>query len=112
MKTITPLLIAITASFSINANADAFYNDPAIDDIFPIENVTLQEQEVTIIEDTGKQVWSTAYEQWVNPADFNSNAKLTLSRALQELENNPPAAGKQSSAVFIWDQTAGEYQLQ
>ena len=113
MKTITTLLIAATAAFSMSANADEYYNDPGIGDAFPMQNVVLQEQAVRAdIADTGKLVWSTPYEQWVNPADFNSTAKQTIANALQELEDNPPAAGKLSSAVFIWDETAGEYQLQ
>ena len=112
MKTITTLLIAVAASFSLNANADPLYGDPDIGDVFPMENITIQDQELTIVEDTGKQIWSVSYEQWVNPADFNSTAKQTLASVLQELENNPPAAGKSSSAVFIFDETAGEYQLQ
>ena len=113
MKTITILLIAAAAAFSMTANANELYNDPAIDDVFPMENVGIQEQAIRPdIADTGKQVWSISYEQWVNPADFNSTAKQTIASALQELENNPPAAGKRSSAVFIWDETADEYQLQ
>ena len=116
MKTITTLLIAATAAFSLNASAydsSELHNDPGIGDVFPMQSVAIQEQAIRAdIADTGKLVWSTSYEQWVNPADFNSTAKQTIASALQELENNPPAAGKRSNAVFIWDETADEFQLQ
>ncbi len=113
MKTITTLLIAAATAFSMTANADEYYNDPGIGDAFPMKNIVIQEQPIRAdVADTGKLVWSTPYEQWVNPADFNSSARQTLASALQELENNPPAAGKRSNAVFIWDETADEFQLQ
>ena len=111
MKTLTTLLIAVTASVSLNVNANELYNDPGIDDVFPMNAVTIQEQNVTFVEDTGQQVWSVEYEQWVNPADFNSTNKETLAGIEKELETNPPAAGKSSNSVFIWDEMAGEYQL-
>ena len=113
MKTITTLLITAAAAFSMNVNANELYNDPGMGDVFPMKNIVIQKQSIRAnVADTGKQVWSTPYEQWVNPADFNSTAKQTIASALQELENNPPAAGKRSSAVFIWDETADEFQLQ
>ena len=112
MKTITTLLIAIAASFTLNANADtSLYGDPGIGDVFPMNDVSYQSNEVTYVQDTGEQVWSVEYEQWVNPADFNSTAKLTVADILQELETNPPAAGgvRPSNGVFIYNETAGEY---
>lgn len=113
MKIITTLLLAATTALSMNVTASELHNDPGIGDVFPMENVVIQEQAIrTDIADTGRQVWSTSHEQWVNPADYNSIAKQSIASALQELENNPPAAGKRSSAVFIWDETADEYQLQ
>lgn len=112
MKTVTTLLIAATASFSLSASADTLYNDPGISDVFPMENIVFQTQERNLVKDTGQEVWSVEYEQWINPADFNSIAKQTVASALQELENNPPAAGKRANSTFTWDETAGEYQLQ
>lgn len=113
MKTITTLLITATAAFSLNVNANELYNDPGMGDVFPMQNIVIQKQEIRAdIADTRKQVWSTSYEQWVNPADFNSTAKQLVASALQALEDNPPAAGKRSSAVFMWDETADEFQLQ
>jgi len=115
MKTITTLLIAVAASFSLNANADSsIYDDPGIGDVFPMNDVSYQSNEVTYVQDTGEEVWSVEYEQWVNPADYNSTAKLTVADILQELETNPPAAGgvRPNNGVFIYNETAGEYQLQ
>ena len=116
MKTITTLLIAAAASFSLNVSADSgdLHNDPGIGDAFPMQDIVIKEQPIRAnIPDTGKQVWSTAYEQWVNPADFNSTAKQSIASALKELENNPPAAnGMSYDPVFIYNDTAGEYHLQ
>jgi hypothetical protein len=113
MKTITVLLVAVAASFSINANADNLYSDPGIGDVFPMNDVSYQANEVSYVKETGKEVWSIEYEEWVNPGDFNSTAKLTVADILQELETNPPAAGSiRSDSVFIWDEVADEYQLQ
>ena len=35
-----------------------------------------------------------------------------IAGALLELENNPPATGGYSKEVFIWSESAGDYQLQ
>ncbi|WP_198263913.1 hypothetical protein [sulfur-oxidizing endosymbiont of Gigantopelta aegis] len=114
MKTLATLLFAATAALSFNANADAVHGDPAIGDVFPVQNVTLQTQALNTVADTGEEVWSVAYEEYVNPADFNLNrsSTTTLASALQALDNNPPAAGSQAQSVFTWDETADEYQLQ
>jgi len=135
MKTITTLLIAVAASFSLNVSADSgdLHNDPGMGDVFPMENVVLKEQQRTpyevfsferttineqqrtpYIADTGKEVWSVEYEQWVNPADFNVTTKvITVADILRELETNPPASnGMSFDPVFKYDETAGEYQLQ
>lgn len=118
MKTLTTLLIAVAASFSLNANADtlnadSIYGDPGIGDVFPMNDVSYQSNEVTYVQDTGEEVWSVEYEQWVNPADFNSTAKQTVADVLYELETNPPAAGNiRPNGVFIYNENAGEYQLQ
>ena len=88
MKTITTLLIAVAASFSLNANADTLYGDPGIGDVFPMNDVSYQANEVTYVKDTGEEVWSVEYEQWINPADFNSTAKLTVADVLHGLETN------------------------
>lgn len=113
MKTLTTLLIAVTASFSLNANSDVLYNDPGIDDVFPIKTITLIEQKETTVKNSAEEVWSVEYEQWVNASDFYTRKNNIFSAIEQRLESNPPAAGKarESNSVFYWDDMAGEYQL-
>jgi co-chaperonin GroES (HSP10) len=114
MKTITTILTAVAVSFSLNVSAD-LYNDPGMGDVFPMENIQLKEQQRTpYIVDTGKQVYYEKYEEWINPADFNVTTEvITVADILRELETNPPASnGMSSDPVFIFDETAGEYQFQ
>ena len=110
MKTLTTLLLAAAASVSLNANASV-YGDPAMGDVFPMEAVTIQTQATHNVADTGKLVWSVAYEEYVNPADFNTTSTETLAGVLSTLESNPPAAGSANNSTFVWDATADEYQL-
>ncbi len=112
MKTMTTLLIAAATTFAINANAAPVHGDPGMGDVFPIQDIAIEPSDIKIVKDTGQQVWSVAYEEWVNPADFSSDARQTIASALRDLENNPPAAGGRNNEVFLWDETAGEYQLQ
>jgi len=117
MKTITTLLIAVAASFSLNVSADSgdLHNDPGIGDVFPMEDVVIKvQQRAPYIADTGKEVYYVEYEEWINPADFNVSTKLiTIADIIKELETNPPAAnGMKFDPVFKYDDTAGEYQLQ
>ena len=56
-------------------------------------------------------VWSTEYEQYVNPADFKQADIASIGDVNQYLGSNPTAAG-QSSETFIYNETAGEYHLQ
>ena len=57
-------------------------------------------------------VWSSEYEQYVNPADFKQADIASIGGVNQHLGRNPTAAGKNSSNVFIYNETAGEYHLQ
>jgi hypothetical protein len=115
MKTLTTLLFAasIAVSFNANAESDALYGDPSIGDIFPIAEVALQTQTPRYIANSGEEVWSVSYEEFVNPADFNMSSQQTVAGLMQAMENNPPAAGRQRAAsVFVWDEAADEFQLQ
>ena len=115
MKTLSTLIFAATTAFAVNANAgtDALHGDPAINDVFPIQETSIQPQSLNTVADTGKQVWSIEYEEYVNPADFNLIEQNSVASLIQKLENNPPAAGRtQADDTFKWDTTAGEYQLQ
>ncbi len=112
MKTLTTLLFAASAAFAVNANADAVHGDPGMGDVFPIQETSLQPQSLNTVADTGKLVWSVEYEEYVNPADFNLTAQNSVAGILQEMDNNPPAAGSSAQSIFKWDATAGEYQIQ
>ncbi len=58
-----------------------------------------------------KAVWSAEFEEYVNPADFKPDV-ANIGDVNQYMESNPTAAGKSSSNVFIYNETAGEYHLQ
>ena len=57
-------------------------------------------------------VWSTEYEQYVNPADFKQADIASIGDVNQYLGSNPTAAGQSSGETFIYNETAGEYHLQ
>ncbi len=57
-------------------------------------------------------VWSTEYEQYVNPTDFNQSEIANLGDLNQYLGSNPTAAGQSGGETFIYNETAGEYHLQ
>ncbi len=57
-------------------------------------------------------VWSTEYEQYVNPADFKQSEIANLGDVNQYLGSNPTAAGQSAGETFIYNETAGEYHLQ
>ena len=56
-------------------------------------------------------VWSSEYEEYVNPADFKQEV-ANMDDVNQYMTSNPTAAGKNNSTVFIYNETAGEYHLQ
>lgn len=58
-------------------------------------------------------VWSSEYEQYVNPADFKQAEMASIGDVNQYLGSNPAAAGKMKGReIFIYNETAGEYHLQ
>ncbi len=57
-------------------------------------------------------VWSYEYEQYVNPDDFKKTDIASAADINQYMGNNPTAARKSSSNVFIYNETVGEYHLQ
>ncbi|MCW8932377.1 MAG: hypothetical protein OQL19_19345 [Gammaproteobacteria bacterium] len=59
-----------------------------------------------------KAVWSTEFEQYVNPADFQQDIAST-DDVNQYMDSNPTAAGRtKGREVFIYNETVGEYHLQ
>ena len=123
MKTLNTLLtVALFASAAITAQADN-----------PISNLTYEESSNMFSEvntqlsthfstpevilsygdDANKNsVWSTEYEQYVNPADFQQANIASVEDVNRLMGDNPTAAGTSSHEVFIYNELAGEYQLQ
>ncbi|MCW8930256.1 MAG: hypothetical protein OQL19_08480 [Gammaproteobacteria bacterium] len=58
-----------------------------------------------------KAVWSSEFEQYVDPADFKQDV-AKIGDVNQYMENNPTAAGKKGREVFIYNEIVGEYHLQ
>ena len=68
---------------------------------------------VSYSDDANKNsVWSSEYEQYVNPADFKQAEIASIGDVNQYMGSNPTAAGTSSGNVFIYNETAGEYHLQ
>jgi len=58
-------------------------------------------------------VWSTEFEEYVNPSDYKSTDMASINDVNQLLENNPTAAGRaKGREVFVYNTTVGEYHLQ
>ncbi len=58
-------------------------------------------------------VWSTEYEQYVNPADHKQSEIAGIEDVNQYMGSNPTAAGRMKGReTFIYNETAGEYHLQ
>ena len=58
-------------------------------------------------------VWSTEYEQYVNPGDFQQAEIASIGDVNQYMGSNPTAAGRiKGRETFIYNETAGEYHLQ
>jgi hypothetical protein len=108
MKTLTTLIAVVATSFAINVNAGSVHNDPGIGDAFPIQDVTYQKSSGSA-SNPNEMVWNSNSEGYI----LNSTEQNTVASALRELQSNPPAAGRSNSReVFIYNDNAGEYQLQ
>ncbi|MCW8932136.1 MAG: hypothetical protein OQL19_18125 [Gammaproteobacteria bacterium] len=58
-------------------------------------------------------VWSTEYEQYVNPEDFKQADIASMGSVNEYIASNPTASGKlKGRETFIYNETAGEYHLQ
>ena len=56
-------------------------------------------------------VWSTEFEQYVNPGDFQQGEVANVEDVNSLMGDNPTAAGT-SRETFIYNELAGEYHLQ
>ncbi|MCU7833818.1 MAG: hypothetical protein KZQ83_01095 [gamma proteobacterium symbiont of Taylorina sp.] len=100
MKTLTTLIIATAASFSLNANA-IDVDTLSAGEIFPIQNTSIQEQMKTVSGNTDSLVYDIDSETF-------SYINQSVAGALSEMENNPPAAGKSgnnsSFPSYFWNE--------
>ena len=109
MKTLTTLITVVATSFTLNANAEFTDTEVlGIGEIFPIQTTRVQSSDVVSASNPNEMVWSSEKESYF----LSSTIENSVAGALLELENNPPAAGGYSKEVFIWNDNAGDYQLQ
>jgi len=120
MKTLKTLLTsALFASVAITGTVQA---DNSLSSLIYEESQNIysevthqsstQEGIASYSDDANKtSVWSSEYEQYVNPADFKQDA-ASIDDVNRYMGSNPTAAGQSSSNVFIYNETAGEYHLQ
>ena len=87
MKTITTLIIAAAASFSLNANAGVNTNN--LNEVFFLNETVEEEYQHT-----------------------SSTSEQNISSIITEMERNPPAAGghSASNAFFLNENLEEEYQ--
>ncbi len=117
MKTLTTLLTAtLFASAAITAQAGNPMSNLTYEDSSNIfAEVSTQSSTPEVIlsygDDANKgSVWSTEFEQYVNPGNFKSEI-AGIGDVNQYMGNNPTAAGT-SRETFIYNELAGEYHLQ
>ncbi len=118
MKTLTTLLTAtLFASVAITAQADNPISNltyEASSNIFAEVSTQSSTPEVILSygDDANKgSVWSTEFEQYVNPGDFQQGNIASVEDVNRLVGDNPTAAGT-SRETFIYNELAGEYHLQ
>ncbi len=119
MKILTTLLTAtLFASAAITAQADnPISNLTYVEASNMFAEVSIQNSTPEVIlsygDDANKSsVWSFEYEQYVDPADFKRADIASMKDVNQLMGDNPTAAGTSNHEVFIFNELAGEYQLQ
>ncbi len=119
MKTLTTLLTAtLFASVAITAQASNPMSNLTYEDSSNIfAEVSTQSSTPEVIlsygDDANKSsVWSFEYEQYVDTADFKRADIASMKDVNRLMGDNPTAAGTSSHEVFIFNELAGEYQLQ
>jgi len=121
MKTLNTLLTAaILASAAITGTAQAGNPLSSItyEDSHNMFNTVnhLDSKSVPILsygdDANARAVWSTEYEQYVNPADFETSNLAGIADVNQYMGKNPTASGVNSREIFIYNENAGDFQLQ
>ncbi len=112
MKTIATLLIASVTAISLNASANTYLNETA-DEAY--NHNTRENSQSVITNDSSK--WTPEVSFLTETADeeysyMNSTSKQNIASVLNELDSNPPAAGRESSnkISFLTETADEEYQ--
>lgn len=119
MKNLTTIVsVALFASAAITAQADNSLSSITYEESSNIySEVSTQnstpEGILSYGDDSNKNsVWSSEFEQYVDPADFQPVEISSAEDINQLMGSNPTAAGSSSRQVFIYNNLAGEYHLQ
>ncbi len=109
--------IALSGSVQAEQWDDALYNTihPESADIFNVGDYQRSTDEgVFSLNDdhNSNSVWSYEFEQYVNPDDFQRSELASTSDVNRYMGNNPTATGSDTHEVFIYNETAGDFQLQ
>lgn len=120
MKTLQTLLTAtLFASISMTAQAGNPISSLTYEDSSNMfSSVSYQSSESVGILSYGDNansdsVWSTEYEEYVNPGDFKQAEIASVDEFNQYMDSHPTAAGRiKGREIFIYNETAGEYHLQ
>ncbi len=123
MKTLKILLTATLLVSAAAVQADAISESPLSNLIYVDSSVvysTNSQQSsspqgiLSYGDDHNKNsVWSTEFEQYVNPSSFEQDQIADIDSVNRLMNEQPTAAGSMTSdGVFIYNQLAGEYQLQ
>ncbi len=129
MKTLKTLLTAtVFVSAAISANVQA-YDAEAVSES-PLSSLIYEDTSIIYSTTTQQSsspqgilsygdnhnnniVWSTEFEQYVNPADFELDQIVDVNSVNRLMNEQPTAAGSMTSdGIFIFNELAGEYQLQ
>ena len=121
MKTLKTLLtatlfasVAITATVQADNSLSSLIYEESSNIYGEVSHQNSTQTDILSYGDNSNQtsVWSTEYEQYVNPADFQQADIASVGDINQHMSSNPAAAGQSSGSVFIYNEIAGEYHLQ
>ena len=105
--------IAQAAPMSESELYDVIHTESA--DIFTVGDYRRSTDEgvVSLGDDYNKNsVWSVEFQEYINPGDLQKSEISSIDDVNQYLSKSPTAAGSSRSEVFIYDETAGDFQLQ
>jgi len=122
LKTLLTSSLIASVVITGTAQAEQLWDDALYNMVYSVSSETLNVSDHKRSTQVGilsygdnynkNSVWSSEYEQYVNPADFKQADIASIGGVNQYLGSNPTAAGKSGANVFIYNETAGEYHLQ